>query len=324
MNEIRIHPTSTGTVFNRTNEWSMSIDEHIQGIAQAGEEYVILSSSKNEKGLILAHYGGGDKEVVNYEYIPKEYNHAGGIDVLETEGGWRIIVPVFEAESSDDDNSNSAILHYFLNKQDKYHDLTLRRITKLKDIKACAAGVTEIKDNGERKVLISVVNDTGKVVKFLECQNPDKEGEGKYDSTDEWINADEEDWRGYSNSISLINYKEAVYFIGMHNEQTRVERMTSRNLGYGKDLIDIFKISKNTNWKREKVAEFHATCNAPSFRWGGSAQVIKDKIEILAVERDIQQNNNDNNRSYVRYDKFGIKISTENGEKKFKSEIEVD
>ena len=88
---------------------SLSIDGlmyHIQGIAEVGDEYIVLSTSANDKALILIH----KKKIVHIEPLLEGYEHAGGIDVLATDNGWLIAVPAWAKDSDE----AGAICFYFL------------------------------------------------------------------------------------------------------------------------------------------------------------------------------------------------------------------
>lgn len=291
---IKIDPTETGYIENKKFDlsdlkktWKVwNWGKHLQSIAQAGP-YTVLSSSVNEKALLLAT----KKEIVCIERLREGYEHAGGIDVLEVKyQGWWIVVPVW----SKDSQNKSAILHYFLYKNNK---LRLLRITELTGVKAYAAGIAR---NGNNVVIAVMIDGAGNKVLFLKCD--DYNGQGKYKLDNIW-NAKDPDWGGYPNNISLINHNGKIYFVGLDGQ----------TMGkFGQDLIDIYSVNLNTGDHRKRLKkeqQFHAICSgAPSFRWGGNAQIENGKVEILAVECNVQKNKDQTN-SYVRYDKFELDIN---------------
>lgn len=293
----KIYPSEAGYVF--ANGFDLSgIDtftDHIQGIAQAGEEYIILSTSKSNKELILAHGAENKRKVVLVQPIPNHFKHAGGIDVLDIDQNkWRIVVPVYY-ENDSDSEYKGAILHYLLSVEDGIHKLRLFCITKLKN-KAYTVGVVQMSNNN---VLIAVVIDeAGKNVQFLEYT--DTNGKNceyrniRYNSP------------GYPNSISLIKHYDKIYFVGM--------RTTGRTRT-GEDLIDIYE---KENW--QKTHAFHAICTAPAFGWGGSARIKDKKVEILVVEMHVQKKDN---AQYVRYEKFYLNIKNNSDELKLETEIVI-
>lgn len=107
---IKIYPTETSCIENKKFDLSnlkkppwwefWKWDKHLQGIAQAGP-YTVLSSSVATNELILAYNFGNEKKVVQVKSLPDQYEHAGGIDVLDVqngengENGWMIVVPVY-------------------------------------------------------------------------------------------------------------------------------------------------------------------------------------------------------------------------------------
>lgn len=298
----KIYPSETGRVVNNGFDLSglnniFSPHIHIQGIAQAGDEYTILSTNKEEKELILAHGSGNQKKVVLVQGLNKGYEHAGGIGVLEVKNGWRIVVPVW----SKDSDKRSAIIHYIFSEQNGDPKLTCCHITKLKGKKAYAAGIARTLDKKSVVIAVVVEND-GKKVQFLKCDDPNGKGaykkcgkvwKKKNADTDGWIDPN---WGKHRNSISLIKYGGQIYFVGMHNTGKFAE---------GDDRVDIYKVNlKNKNWLT-KTQKFHAICNEPpSFCWGGSARIHNGKVEILVVEKNVQEN------AFVKYDKFYLDIDS--------------
>ena len=311
----KIYPTKTGYIIDEAKNWGKG--GHIQGITQVGEKYTILSSSEDTKELILAS-GDGDRKTAVRVYSlpgPGRYEHAGGIDTLKVNGGWMIVVPVWAKDTED----RGAIILYFFpenfsDKNNKDPGLVCRHIQPLKGVKAYAAGIAQ-KDNGVVIAVMidwvekegSLIDGDGKKVLFLQCDNLN--GIGAYKNLGTW-NADhvpiskrrelgwkpDTNWGCYPNSISLINHRDKIYFVGLHGSES----------GWGKDWVDIYSVDlgeKTDNKCLTKKQNFHAICNHPSFRWGGSAWIQNEKVEILAVERDVQDN------YLVRYDKFCLNIN---------------
>ena len=307
----KIYPTETGYIVDETINIGRKSGEHIQGIAQLGNEYTVLSASYDNHELIVALGAGNRKKVVHDQALPKGYEHAGGIDVLKVKHqGWWIVVPVY----SEDPEDKGAILHYFFSKKNGVHKLELRHITELDGAKAYAVGTVRTSDN--RVVIAVVVDPDGNKVRFWEYD--DSNGIGKSKERGLWKENQankckwkDENWgnsgvlwdRGYPNSISLIEHGGQIYFVGMHNN----DLSGSSN---GDDWIDIYSVNFSQPVEKWliKTQNFHAICTEPpSFRWGGNARIKNNKVEILAVEKDVQENALQGN-VYIRYDKFYLDI----------------
>ena len=293
----KIHPIEVGCIVDEAEDWNM-YGKHIQGIAQAGN-FTVISSSDDSRALVFARGDGNRKKVVFDRSLPNGFEHAGGIGVLKVcERGWRIVVPVWSRTCKE----SGAIVHYFFSCTSGIQDLKCTRITKLNSARPYAVGIAR---NGDRVVMAVVVDNKGKKILFLTCN--DRNGECKYEKLGSVWNAEDlsecdknewcpdSNWGGYPNSISLINHGCKIYFVGMHNGCA----------GIGKDWVDIYDVNLDENASNERLRKkqhFHAICNAPSFRWGGSARIHNGMVEILAVGRDAQNNER------VRYNKFRLGV----------------
>lgn len=314
----KIYPTETGYVVDETVKWYISSEKHIQGITQMGK-YTVLSSSDDDRALILACGAGNRKKVVFTQALPKGYKHAGGIDTinaydaLESTWRWRIVVPVLS-----EDEDNSAILHYFLFQKNGVHKLELRRITELNGAKAYAVGIAK---NGNSVVMAVVIDEDGKKVQFLTCDGPNRDGNYQLlgDAWDAKKVSEKEreqkqwkpdpNWGHYSNGISLINHGKQIYFVGLNGPTKKIAGVDI-GAGQGQDWVDIYNVDLETKDIKNRLIKkqnFHAICNAPSFRWGGNARVQNGMVEILAVERNVHKNDFQRN-FYVKYDKFCLDI----------------
>lgn len=280
--------------------------KHIQGIAQLGDQYIVLSSSVNQVALILAYGDENEKKVVSCKALPNSpntYSHAGGIAALEVTDGYMILVPVYM-----DDNSNyqGSILHYFLPQGNGVQNLEYKDFLPITE-RVYAVGVAKRDDDS---VVIAVgIDNKGNKVKFFksnaQCFANAQNWQGVYQELGIW--EPDDIWGGYPNSISLGSYDQDIYFFGMWNSGYAFKWRT----GWGKDLVDIYSANLRDPNRPQlcNIKNFHAICSkAPSFRWGGNARIHNGRIEVLAVEKHVHRN------SYVRYDKFCIEINNENEE----------
>ena len=338
---MAIEPSERGSILNDNYDdkydlSGLSIDgliNHIQGVAQLGDKYTVLSSSAKGKELILA-YNSENKKIVQVKSLPENYEHAGGIDALEVKDGWMIAVPVWSTDSLQ--GHKSAIIFYFLPQaqgERNQPELEYKGLQKITNEKAYAVGIAPMENNGV--VMAVVIDDKGNKVLFATCTVPN--GLGGYSELGKvWDekNANkngwkpDENWGGYPNSISLINHDEQIYFVGMHN---------TNNRGTGKDWVDLYRVNlkKNTddNERLVKVGNAHVKCDlaeieididflpivseekmaksffGPSFRWGGNARIQSDTtnttngiLEVLALERNFFNNK-------AKYNKFCLKIN---------------
>lgn len=284
---------------------------HIQGIAQAGNEYIVLSSTIKQKDLIL--YYDEKKKVVQIERLPKGYEHAGGLGVLNIKSGkngeneWMIAVPVYKVGRGQDDKG--AILRYFLSdeKGDKARLTDCEEIISL-PTKAYAAGIAR---NGNSVVIAVIIDDKGNKVQLWKCNKSN--GQGTYSELsvwdaeqaehEGWINKKngwiDENWARYPNSISLIEHGGQIYFVGLNGPPN----------GDGDNWVDIYSVDlfKNNQNNRQLIkvgkAKTHLSpVRSPSFRWGGSAGIHKGILEVLAVGFEIKKNNS------FRYKRFCFNI----------------
>lgn len=302
-------------IFNEDNEnidfsdinWSPKNlwKNHFQGIAQAGNEYIILSSSVNDKALLLAY----NKKIVQVKCLPKEYDHAGGLDVLDVkngengENGWMIAVPVYKVDQDD----QGAILRYFLPDGKG----TAARLTDRQEIislptKAYTAGIGRMNDDS---VVIAVVIDKdGKQVQFLKCNAPD--GQGTYNKLGVWnackVNKKKRKklgwidkyWGGYPNSISLIDYGGQIYFVGMHVTGQTGAPVLSHIWQFllGRSWVDIYSVILTNEIPRWLIKKFKQRVRryspiGPSFRYGGNVRILSNgKVEVLAVGPKVHNN----------------------------------
>lgn len=291
---MAIDPNETGYILNQDKKFDLSgissvyKESHIQGIAQLGKKYIVLSTSKKKKELILA-YDSGKKKILQVKDLPNEYEHAGGLGVLDVGNKWMIVVPVYKVDQ--DHGDKGAILRYFLSKKGQ-EQAKLKCCGKVIDLssKAYAAGIAR---NGNSVVIAVVVDGDGNKVQFWTCDDPN--GLGNYNPLGDVWNARKVDdkkrqklgwkpdkkWGKYPNSISLIEHGEQIYFVGMHNGKW----------GIGKDWVDIYLVNQKAgNSWLIKVDNAHVKCNGavidgPSFRWGGNARIQNGILEVLAVER---------------------------------------
>ena len=297
--------SETGHIVDIGNDWNMN-GGHIQGIAQAGK-YTVLSS---DKALFLAHGASGYpknlQKIVSVQTLPNKYEHAGGIDVLQNNNQWWIVVPVWSKES----HEKSAILHYLLSLRNGNRvSLKKKGVLSINGARAYAVGIAQ---TSEEIVMAVVIDNEGNKVLFLKNE-PNLGDNGFYDKYQqlgdiwdarntvgaryEW--KPDKNWGSYPNSISLIVYQEQIYFVGMHNTLS----------GKGHDWVDIYSVNRNKDAgdvQLIKKQNAHAICkHGPSFRWGGNAQILRNKkIEILAVERNVQKD------CLARYNKFHLDLNT--------------
>lgn len=319
---LSIKPSEIGCIHNDDQKfdlsdikavlWNRMFKNHIQGIAQLGGEYTVLSSSVNDKALLLAY----QKKIMQVKCLPKEYDHAGGLDALEVkngENGWMIAVPVYKVGQ---DGDKGAILRYFLpdGKGDKARLTDCKEIISL-PIKAYAAGIAR---NGNGVVIAVVIEDEGGKVQFWTCENLN--GQGKYNKLSEWDKRqvpknEREDWEpdkkwgGYRNSISLINH-------GKHGKKICFVGLNGQTWGmFGKDWVDIYSVDlyeHAVNKQLIKKDKKHVKCDGvgafdgPSFCWGGSARIDNKKVEILAVGCSVHDNR------LIKYNKFEIDMKNIN------------
>lgn len=274
--------------------------KHIQGIAQLGDQYIVLSSSVNQVALILACGDENEKKVVSCEAHPNSpntYSHAGGIAALEVNDGYMILVPVYM-----DDNLNyqGAILHYFLPQRNGVQHLKYKDFLPITE-RVYAVGIAKRDDDS---VVIAVgIDNNGNKVKFFkansQCFANAQNWQGVYQELGIW--EPDDIWGGYPNSISLSSYGQDIYFFGMWNSG----RILKWRPAIGKDLVDIYSVNieASNGPLLQKIKKFHAICSKdPSFRWGGNTRIQNKKVEILAVEKHIQKD------TLARYDKFYLNI----------------
>lgn len=339
---MAIDPSESGRIFNfdlsdisiysgtiKTEVKKINDETHLQGIAQAGQ-YTVLSSSGKKMALILAH----KKKIVQVESLPNDYEHAGGIAVLEPKNGengknrWMIVVPVYKGDKG-------AILRYFLSEeQGNQARLQGPKKIKLLSKKAYAAGIAR---NGNSVVIAVVVDSDGNKVQFFKCD--DSDGQGNYKplnnwdaeqaETNGWIDEKngwiDDNWARYPNSISLIGLEEQIYFLGLNGP----------SLGMGEDWVDLYSVNlcRDTDNKQLiKVGKAQVECDdadinapwplakiiGPSFRWGGSARNNNRIVEVLAVGCYVH-----NNLS-IEYNKFCFTIDTNKNNQLSPCEIPSD
>ena len=300
---LSIKPSEIGCIVN--NNFDLS-GGHLQGIAQLGNRYTVLSSTIK---LLLAYKFGNKQKVVQVKSLLDQYEHVGGIDTLELNNKWMIVVPVWKGDKG-------AILRYYLPKGegDQAQLQDCKKIISL-PTRAYAAGIVRMQNNG---VVIAVVVDSdGNRVQFWKCK--DSEGQGSYNKLDVWDESEvskkkrkklrwiDEKWGGYPDSISLIKHGGQIYFVGMHLDGV------FKDIGIGEDWIDIYSVdlSPSTDNTKRLIKKFkkHVVCEAqsgvvddPSFRWGGSARIHNKKIEVLAVGYRAHDNR------LIEYNKFKIDI----------------
>ena len=325
---LSIKPSETGCIYNDKNKfdlsdikavlWNRKFKNHLQGIAQLGSKYTVLSSSVNDKALILAYDSGNEKKVVQVKRLPDQYDHAGGLGVLDVkngEDGWMIAVPVHKVDRGQGDKG--AILRYFLPKGegDEVGLPDPKKIISL-PTKAYAAGIVRTQDNG---VVIAVVVDSdGNRVQFWKCK--DSEGQGSYKKLAVWDESEvskkkrkklrwiDEKWGGYPNSISLIEHGGQIYFVGMHLDGVL------KDIGIGKDWVDIYEVNLDNSVQLKKKVKKQVKCtpitggeiDGPSFRWGGNARMQNEKLEVLAVGCNVHHNR------LIEYNKFEIDMNSIN------------
>lgn len=312
-----IEPSETGSIKNKKFDLSeirafllnRGFRNHLQGIAQAGNEHLVLSSSVNDKALLLAHNG----KIVQVKCLPKEYDHAGGLGVLEIEGGWMIAVPVFRINQKR--GIKGAILRYFLPEGNGVRAQIQGPPTEIISLptKAYAAGIVR---NGNSVVIAVVIDGDGNKIQFWACANPD--GNCKYRNWCTWDKGQvpknkRRDWRpnkkwgGYENSISLISCDDKTFLVGLNGQRWGI---------FGSDSVEIYRLNvdKDAGNKRlTKKSVEHVRCigkvsgifDNPSFCWGGggSAQIQDCKLVVLAVGPSVHYNR------LVEYSKFKIDLN---------------
>ena len=221
---------------------------HIQGIVQM-DEYIVLSTSANDKALILIH----KDKIVDVKDLPQGYEHAGGLDALcfensennENEKVWMTVVPVYKGDQG-------AILRYVLSKNENSMKLEYYGEIKL-NTKAYAAGIAQ---KGDSVVIAVVIHKEGTDVRFFMCSNNEIQIKNKpfqmlFDR------ADTKQWEpdnGYPNSISLINHPNgAIYFVGMYVVGV---------WGIGEDRVDIYElVEENNSHKIRRIGNAHVKCD---------------------------------------------------------------
>ena len=285
---------------------------HIQGIVQM-DEYIVLSTSANDKALILIH----KDKIVDVKDLPQGYEHAGGLDALcfensennENEKVWMIVVPVYKGDQG-------AILRYVLSENENSMELKYYGKVEL-NTKAYAVGIAQ---KGDRVVIAAVIHNEGKDVRFFMCCNNEIQEKNKkfkvsFSSTDT-----KERWtpdNGYPNSISLISHPDgAIYFVGMY---------VVGEWGIGEDRVDIYElVEENNSHKIRRIGNAHVKCDdekidlplpwwlptslpksslGPSFRWGGHTRIDGEILQVLAVGRNIVNNEVLYNKFYFTIDK---------------------
>ena len=351
---MAIEPSEIGSILNdnyddKRDLSGLSIDgliNHIQGIVQAGDKHTVLSSSAKGKELILADNSNNSKRIVQVKSLSDDcecqnYDHAGGIAALEVEDKWMIAVPVWSKFNDSQEDHKSAIIFYSLQEaQENGGQIELKYKDKfpIKNAKAYAVGIA-LKENKDVVMAVTIDN-KGNNILFATSPVPDQNDQLNFSKLGEcWDakNADKTEWkpkkkwRGYPNSISLINHNGQIYFVGMHNKKD----------GMGEDWVDIYRTNLEKKIIPEKwlvkVGNAHVKCDGaeieidldlpfnigkkiaksffgPSFRWGGSAWIKNNNdmkiLEVLAVERNFYNNK-------VKYNKFWFKIddsSTKNNQ----------
>ncbi len=210
---------------------------HIQGIARTGP-YIILSSSFYPHEIIVVDSSNENPEYKKSYSLPDCYEHAGGIDVLETaeEDTWCIAVPVWKKTGS-----GGAVLLYSLKCGCEGQPCLTHRASIRIDEKAYAAGIDKI---GERIVLAVVCDADGKKVRFFKSNTTDPFG-GYTQLGNVWCesraNKDnwypDQEWAGYPNNVSLVSYQNCLYLIGLKGIG-KWRRLSS--------LIGLYKKTKDT------------------------------------------------------------------------------
>ena len=289
--------------------------KHIQGIAQLGNKYTVLSTSVDNKELLLAYQNG----IEQVKSLPDQYKHAGGLGILDVKNdengknGWIIVVPVYKVNQ--DQGDKGAILRYFFPKGegDEVELPDPKKIISL-PTKAYAAGIVRTQDNG---VVIAVVVDSdGNRVQFWKCE--DSEGQGSYKKLAVWDESEvskkkrkklrwiDEKWGGYPNSISLIEHGGQIYFVGMHLDGVL------KDIGIGKDWVDIYEVNLDNSVQLKKKVKKQVKCtpitggeiDGPSFRWGGNARMQNQILEVLAVGYSVHGNDS------IEYNKFCFNMNS--------------
>ena len=266
--------------FDRISEYIVGMPptqpglRHIQGIAKVGSGIILTSTMHNHDIMIASiHSLGNTYEYKVSENLPPNYEHAGGIDVLElSDNEWIVAVPVWH-----NSQDSGAVIFYELSydrqRSPAYRLSLIDNSTLILSHRTYAAGISQVDlGQGPVTVLVVVCDSKGEKLKFFKSSNYSNLSFTKICSFSPKQVA--KGWSCYPNNCSLISYDNCLHLVGLRGECTLFGLKCNKNLA---DFYQLIVSNNNVDIKNnEKYNRFEFKVeDHVSFRWGGRVKSKK-------------------------------------------------